>query len=899
LEPVVLFTTLGPNPAPLAELLWALARHHQRLVVEAHVVVAQRGAIYLEGELLVPGGPLDQLVALLGEELAHGPTLHVHRALLPDGSPLADDEDPDHADAYQAAVWNAAVAARQAAGDRPVVFALAAGRRRTMVAMLTMAYQMLARPQDVCLDVRVDDPRAEGGSGFFFPEQTPALVVGPRGELDAREVEVRLVPVSLPRLRGLLRDGDMTTAQKALSAAQQAVDRAGFPLLRVDLEGGTCSVNGKPVGLGVSQFLWYATLAIERRRGDGWTPADNPTLRALLGAKPTPSWLQVESLPEHFRFARRGENADLGNNPALRTLRSKTHDAVEAFAMTQFPSHGHLLVPVTQTRPKGTPKGTPHRQRIELPAQSIELHDPEHWVTLLRSSVTLPCIFKPVFVARLEVSPNKEHLPMTTIRTSLSHPILVDWLSGIPEGRVGLTFAPGKHSTSVYVPGALWRRDLAMDLDELVRQGVTDLVCLLQDKDLKKLKIPHLVPEATARGLQVHCLPIADQGVPGSRKALVELLATVQQRLTDGASVVIHCEGGKGRTGVVAGCLLAALGASAPEALRRLHEARGPNCPENDRQRAFIERFATEARPWGILQFFGSRTSGALTLFLLQGEEEAVPPLLTLSEALARGIAGVREATGYHHVTLDNLGDLPVLCLAGDLVKGGMQDRVLRHDTLQAPRQTGLVVDACCVEQGRWGGREGDTTERFRVALEMAPAQLRRRLVNGASQGEVWQEVAQTQERLGRTRGRAVRDTRSETSLGLSLESPELQEESWRLLAPFLDGLEQGNVQGYLAHIEGVGWQMEWFATRALWEANAVRLLRALAVEALGATAGGGRAPGVEDARRWLASAALLDEVQQEQAGAAARRQRGRGGLTMALTLWPSSQVLHGVAVGR
>jgi hypothetical protein len=57
-EPVVLFTTLGPNPAPLAELLWALARHHQRLVVEAHVVVAQRGALYLEGELLDPGGLL-------------------------------------------------------------------------------------------------------------------------------------------------------------------------------------------------------------------------------------------------------------------------------------------------------------------------------------------------------------------------------------------------------------------------------------------------------------------------------------------------------------------------------------------------------------------------------------------------------------------------------------------------------------------------------------------------------------------------------------------------------------------------------------------------------------------------------------------------------------------------
>jgi catechol 2,3-dioxygenase-like lactoylglutathione lyase family enzyme len=41
--------------APLAELLWALARQQQRLVVEAHVVVDRRGASFLERELLRPG----------------------------------------------------------------------------------------------------------------------------------------------------------------------------------------------------------------------------------------------------------------------------------------------------------------------------------------------------------------------------------------------------------------------------------------------------------------------------------------------------------------------------------------------------------------------------------------------------------------------------------------------------------------------------------------------------------------------------------------------------------------------------------------------------------------------------------------------------------------------------
>ena len=54
-----------------------------------------------------------------------------------------------------------------------------------------------------------------------------------------------------------------------------------------------------------------------------------------------------------------------------------------------------------------------------------------------------------------------------TARTSVTHPIRVDWIAtGLP-GKVGLTFAPGKHSTSLYSAGT-WARDLATDLDDLV-----------------------------------------------------------------------------------------------------------------------------------------------------------------------------------------------------------------------------------------------------------------------------------------------------------------------------------------------------------------------------------------------------------------------------------------------
>ena len=49
--------------------------------------------------------------------------------------------------------------------------------------------------------------------------------------------------------------------------------------------------------------------------------------------------------------------------------------------------------------------------------------------------------------------------------TSESHPIRVDWLPLPWRGRVGLTFAPGKHADSYM--GFRWTRDLDMDLARL------------------------------------------------------------------------------------------------------------------------------------------------------------------------------------------------------------------------------------------------------------------------------------------------------------------------------------------------------------------------------------------------------------------------------------------------
>ncbi|MBI2392014.1 MAG: dual specificity protein phosphatase family protein [Deltaproteobacteria bacterium] len=188
-------------------------------------------------------------------------------------------------------------------------------------------------------------------------------------------------------------------------------------------------------------------------------------------------------------------------------------------------------------------------------------------------------------------------MPPTHVRTSKTHPLKVDWLDLPGTERVGLTFAPGKKIGSAR--GAPWDRDLDLDLDALVALEVGALVCLLEDHELAAFGLRELVPRAVARSIEVLRFPIPDGGVPHDLEAVEQLLAAIEERLIAGRRVVIHCMGGLGRTGTIAGCHLVRRGVAPDEALAALRRVRDPDCPENQRQRDFIARFAGRGvLPW-------------------------------------------------------------------------------------------------------------------------------------------------------------------------------------------------------------------------------------------------------------------------------------------------------------
>jgi hypothetical protein len=160
--------------------------------------------------------------------------------------------------------------------------------------------------------------------------------------------------------------------------------------------------------------------------------------------------------------------------------------------------------------------------------------------------------------------------------TSRSHPIRVDWIDPeeVPElvGRLGLTFAPGKRQG-----GALsgrWERDLDADLIRLREHYQTDhLVTLLEPHELEDLQIPNLFEQTAEFGMQSHSLAIADAGVP-ARAGLLELCGALNDCLVRGESVVVHCKGGLGRSGLVAACCVIGLGYLPGQAIAIVRRAR-------------------------------------------------------------------------------------------------------------------------------------------------------------------------------------------------------------------------------------------------------------------------------------------------------------------------------------
>jgi hypothetical protein len=236
--------------------------------------------------------------------------------------------------------------------------------------------------------------------------------------------------------------------------------------------------------------------------------------------------------------------------------------------------------------------------------------------------------------------------------------------------------------------------------------------------------------------------------------------------------------------------------------------------------------------------------SGYLTLEegLRSGEVEVTE----LGAAMIRRRPGTPppDRAQVNTLVLINNSKRPLVLLAGEIVTGGKQDRVISKDRIIPPGGDPLPLDVFCVEPGRWHGASASFGS-FGLA---APA-VRQKAAVAKDQQEVWNATAEARRGVAETvtvtesAGAAHRELESSSSYAQMEASPtikrqldsatdDLQQDYERSLKGALRGK---NVVGVVVGINGEVVWADLFSDGDLFQRYWSKLLRSYIVEAMSA----------------------------------------------------------------
>lgn len=263
--------------------------------------------------------------------------------------------------------------------------------------------------------------------------------------------------------------------------------------------------------------------------------------------------------------------------------------------------------------------------------------------------------------------------------------------------------------------------------------------------------------------------------------------------------------------------------------------------------------------PAADYQLAGPYTHANLSVYLVTAPETVTGvSFVTLGEALETKAAVVHETGTVSQLAVENLGDEELFISAGDIVKGGKQDRTLPYDAVVSAKSGKVPVDSFCVEQGRWRERGTESKEYFSSSkFNLGSSDMKKAAYSSeASQGEVWKNVSRTQDRLAKKTGVSVKAGESATSLQLTLENPAVRDK----LAPYVSAIERAaaghpEAVGCVVVVNGRVVSADVYASRGLFGKLWPKLAEGAAVEAFLADEPGTQGATEADVRAFLAAA--------------------------------------------
>ena len=295
---------------------------------------------------------------------------------------------------------------------------------------------------------------------------------------------------------------------------------------------------------------------------------------------------------------------------------------------------------------------------------------------------------------------------------------------------------------------------------------------------------------------------------------------------------------------------------------------------------------AGEVTPASGYSLLSPIRSGNLTVFpVVASKSYDTAEFLTLDEGLRSGDVVVTEAgqarglirrrpgeppimhpmhdAEVNRLVLVNNSKRPLLLLAGEIVTGGKQDRVIGKDRIVPPESDPVYLSVFCVEPGRWvpanGKYEFGSAMGGGAGLLASPV-VRSKAMGAKDQQQVWDSVRSSQRAMAETvevtgAAPAVNAT---TSYARVMDNKEVQKKVDAVAEPVqrnyesvIRQLRDKNAVGVVVAVNGEIVWADIFASTQLLQKYWPKLVRSYATEAVVTRAKGGEASG-KDAQKFL-----------------------------------------------
>jgi ARG/rhodanese/phosphatase superfamily protein len=240
-----------------------------------------------------------------------------------------------------------------------------------------------------------------------------------------------------------------------------------------------------------------------------------------------------------------------------------------------------------------------------------------------------------------------------------------------------------------------------------------------------------------------------------------------------------------------------------------------------------------------------------------------------LDEAMATKQVTIREISdgSVNSLTFVNRAKHPVFVLAGEVILGGKQDRIIGRNTV-IPASTTQEVPVYCVEHGRWTGE----TKEFSTAKALAHGRLRGQ-ASYRAQGDVWNEVAaKNVARKTVNSSDTYRRVAQQQSDG-TLSRMEKQVDAALARIPAAD---RGRMVGYAVALNGAVATVDVFGSPTLFKKLETKLIRSYLTEAVDVAAKkDAKPPTTTDVKAFIADAEKAAEQKSYDTPAAATSVKG------------------------